>query len=169
MADSSEYVPVAKEEACYETTMHEPLHYDPYSPAAMNTAESYPPHVAMPRKKERFEVLELLKNVCLPIIALGYFAFCYTVHSKIVPVKLMRPVNLLKYNLNTIKSATTALSIIVTTLGLLPVKSLVQDLKVSFPSYWIIALTNLTANYTRRARSSSVSSRPDHKGSSYLP
>jgi hypothetical protein len=129
MADSLVYLPVAKDEARYGGMMPEPLHYDPYTPPAIDAAGFYPPRSAVPRKKRRFEVLELLKNVCLPIIALGYFAFCYTVHTKIVPVKSMRPVNFSEYDLNTIKSATTALSIIVITLGLLPIKSLVQDLK----------------------------------------
>jgi hypothetical protein len=131
MAGSSEYVPVAKDEARSDDNnmVPEPLHYDPCTSLAMEATESPPSRVVTPRKKRGVEILELLKNVCLPIIALGYFAFCYTVHFKIVPVKSIRPINLSEYDLNTIKSATTAISIIVMTLGLLPIKSLVQDLK----------------------------------------
>lgn len=73
--------------------------------------------------------LDVVKALVLPVVAIGYLAFCYSVHNRIVPVTGDGIVNLSLYSLATVKSGITTVSILVISIGLWPMKSLVQDLR----------------------------------------
>lgn len=91
-------------------------------------------------------MFNLLRGLLLPLVAIAYLAFCYTVHSKAVPLRTRlfddSPDNLCKCFIHqceqkwfktftaVIKSGVTSISIIIITLGLLPIQVLISDLKV---------------------------------------
>lgn len=100
-------------------------------------------------------------SLLLPLVAIAYIVFCYTVHYKTVPVRSGglfddSPANLgtsykiLKFerllNLSSadvIKSGVTSISTIIIGLGLLPVYSLIADPKVGFKT--VVQSVSLTS------------------------
>ncbi|KAK0194438.1 hypothetical protein F5146DRAFT_436833 [Armillaria mellea] len=86
-----------------------------------------------PAEKRRISglrsALDVVKALVLPVVAVGYLAFCYSVHNRIVPVTGDGMVNLSSYSMATVKSGITTISILVISIGLWPMKSLVQDLR----------------------------------------
>ncbi|KAK0469108.1 uncharacterized protein EV420DRAFT_8760 [Desarmillaria tabescens] len=85
-----------------------------------------------PAEKRRISglrsALDVVKALVLPVVAIGYLAFCYSVHNHIAPVTGEGIVDLSSYSLANVKSGITAISILVVSIGLWPMKSLVQDL-----------------------------------------
>ena len=94
-------------------------------------------------------VLQLAKSLFLPFVAIVYLSFCYVVAARPVPVvrmgmststqhlsmilspSLLSLLTLMYSNLASVKAGITAISILVVTIGLLPLTSLIGDLKVS--------------------------------------
>ncbi|KAF8834837.1 hypothetical protein BDN67DRAFT_975740 [Paxillus ammoniavirescens] len=70
-----------------------------------------------------------LKMALLPLAALGYLAFCYSVHGKVVPVNTHGPYSVTPQHLSTIKGAITSISIIVVSIALYPVYDVLSNLK----------------------------------------
>ncbi|KAG8715326.1 hypothetical protein FRC11_004628 [Ceratobasidium sp. 423] len=74
----------------------------------------------------------IIKNIWLtgfmPVVAFAYIAFCYAAATRIVPVRIWR-VDEPENHLFTIKAGVTTINIIVITLALLPLKSLLDELK----------------------------------------
>ncbi|KAH8102893.1 hypothetical protein BXZ70DRAFT_757390 [Cristinia sonorae] len=75
-----------------------------------------------------YDAFVILRGLLLPLVAIAYLAFCYTVHSKTVPLKSTL-FDTSPNNLATIKSGVTSISIIIITLGLFPIHTLVADLR----------------------------------------
>ncbi|KAJ3481629.1 hypothetical protein NLI96_g7530 [Meripilus lineatus] len=92
---------------------------DPTSP--MNT--SPPPPLRSLGK------LALLRSLLLPLVAIAYTVFCYTVRFKVIPVSSGGWFDVTADNIAVIKSGVTSISIITIGLGLLPIHSLISDLK----------------------------------------
>ncbi|KAK0205373.1 hypothetical protein DFS33DRAFT_1327782 [Desarmillaria ectypa] len=75
-------------------------------------------------------VLDAIKALVLPLVAIEYFAFCYSVHNRIAPAVTGEGlVNLSSYSLTTVKSGIISISILVIPIGLWPTKFLVQDFR----------------------------------------
>ncbi len=104
--------------------------------------------------------IKLSKSLLLPLVAVAYIVFCYTVHYKTVSVKsgglfddspsnlgacrIMHYLHNVIANLRSlavIKSGVTSISIIIISLGLLPIHSLIADLRVS--SFFKVLNTNV--------------------------
>ncbi|KAI0075492.1 hypothetical protein K474DRAFT_1676366 [Panus rudis PR-1116 ss-1] len=84
--------------------------------------------VKRPQSRKLYAIWNSFKLLLLPLVAIAYLTFCYVVHYRIVVLKT-NLVDTSVSNLANIKSGVTSISIIIITLGLLPVKSLVSDLK----------------------------------------
>ncbi|KAF9233530.1 hypothetical protein BU15DRAFT_80023 [Melanogaster broomeanus] len=70
-----------------------------------------------------------LRMVLLPLAAIGYLAFCYTVHRKVVPVNTYGIYSLVPEHLATIKGAITSISIIIISIALYPIYDVLNNLK----------------------------------------
>lgn len=80
------------------------------------------------RKSSILACIRLVRNAILPVVAIAYLVFCYVVHYKHVPVKT-RFFDDSVAHLSIIKSGVTSISILIITIGLLPLQSLLADLK----------------------------------------
>ncbi|KAH7884959.1 hypothetical protein F5I97DRAFT_1305040 [Phlebopus sp. FC_14] len=74
-------------------------------------------------------VKPVLKALTLPLIALGYLAFCYSVHERIIPVNTYGIYSVIPARLAAIKGAITSVSIFLVTIALWPIGDTVSDLK----------------------------------------
>jgi hypothetical protein len=100
------------------------------------------------RKKWTWQsTFELAKSLVLPLVAITYLTFCYVVANRPVPVTrtgiidaspkhlgMTPPTYYLptfSLSLASVKSGITAISILIITFGLWPLRSLIDDLKVS--------------------------------------
>lgn len=96
------YLPVESEETPSGALSPASLdsRYDPYDTQstpvkgdAMGSTEgkaihSFPPRSAIPpRNRGMRTALDILKSLIVPLVAIGYLAFCYVVHKRIVPLK----------------------------------------------------------------------------------
>ncbi|KAK0498799.1 hypothetical protein EDD18DRAFT_51113 [Armillaria luteobubalina] len=91
----------------------------PHSFTIPNMASSSSSHLPInhsflplpPAEKRRISglrfALDVVKALVLPVVAIGYLAFCYSVHNRIVPVTGDGIVNLSLYSLATVKSGIT--------------------------------------------------------------
>ncbi|KAN0097968.1 hypothetical protein V8E55_002414 [Tylopilus felleus] len=70
-----------------------------------------------------------LKMALLPLAAIGYLAFCYTVHGKPVPVNTYGFYAVTTQHLATIKGGITSISIIIISIALYPVYDIVAKVK----------------------------------------
>ncbi|KAF8554664.1 hypothetical protein OG21DRAFT_1037201 [Imleria badia] len=70
-----------------------------------------------------------LKMALLPLAAIAYLAFCYTVHGKAVPVNLYGLYAVTPQHLATIKGGITSISIIIISIALYPIYDIVSTLK----------------------------------------
>ncbi|KAH8099594.1 hypothetical protein BXZ70DRAFT_942444 [Cristinia sonorae] len=75
-----------------------------------------------------FSAALIARSCLLPLVACTYLAFCYTVHTKSVPLKSSL-FNTTPDNLGVIKSGVTSISIIIITIGLFPIHVLISDLR----------------------------------------
>ncbi|KIJ59438.1 hypothetical protein HYDPIDRAFT_118539 [Hydnomerulius pinastri MD-312] len=71
----------------------------------------------------------LLKTLLLPLTAIGYLAFCYTVHGRVVPVNTYGLYAVTQAHLSAIKSGITSISIIIISIALYPLYDVLSDLK----------------------------------------
>ncbi|KAJ3481627.1 hypothetical protein NLI96_g7532 [Meripilus lineatus] len=74
-------------------------------------------------------ILRRLRSLLLPLVAIAYTTFCYIVHFKTIPVRSGGLFDDTSNNIAVIKSGMTSISIIIIGLGLLPIHSLIADLK----------------------------------------
>ncbi|KAG9316978.1 hypothetical protein JVU11DRAFT_1158 [Chiua virens] len=65
----------------------------------------------------------------LPLFAIGYLAFCYTVHDRPVPVNTYGLYSVEPEHLATIKGGITSISVIVISIALLPIYDIISSLK----------------------------------------
>ncbi|KAF9236444.1 hypothetical protein BU15DRAFT_77025 [Melanogaster broomeanus] len=65
----------------------------------------------------------------LPLAAIGYLAFCYTVHGKVVPVNTYGIYSVTTEHLATIKGAITSISIVIISIALYPIYDVLNSLK----------------------------------------
>ncbi|KAF9236441.1 hypothetical protein BU15DRAFT_77022 [Melanogaster broomeanus] len=70
-----------------------------------------------------------LQLALLPLAAIGYLAFCYTVHGKVVPVNTYGIYSVTPQHLATIKGAITSISIIIISIALYPIYDILNSLK----------------------------------------
>ncbi|KAF9236448.1 hypothetical protein BU15DRAFT_77029 [Melanogaster broomeanus] len=70
-----------------------------------------------------------LQMALLPLAAIGYLAFCYTVHGKVVPVNTFGIYSVAPQHLATIKGVITSISIIIISIALYPIYDILNSLK----------------------------------------
>ncbi|CAE7094541.1 unnamed protein product [Rhizoctonia solani] len=114
-------------------------HYSDHS----HSTRSYAPdhktsaiHLAHKQASEqnttRGRMSRIARNIWLtgfmPVVAFVYISFCYTVATRVVPVRVWM-VNEPANHLSAIKAGVTTINIIIITLALLPLKSLLDELK----------------------------------------
>ncbi|KAF9233534.1 hypothetical protein BU15DRAFT_66529 [Melanogaster broomeanus] len=76
-----------------------------------------------------------LQMALLPLAAIGYLAFCYTVHRKVVPVITYGNFAVTSQYLAIIKGAITSINIIIISIALYPIYDVLNSLKVSKDEY----------------------------------
>ncbi|KAF9055165.1 hypothetical protein BDZ89DRAFT_1055770, partial [Hymenopellis radicata] len=119
MASSSEYLPLDKQPT---NALYPPHSFPPQMHSADNRRSR--PSISFLRG-----AVDIFKALLLPVIAIAYLAFCYTVHRRVVPLRSnISFIDLESYDLRTIKSGVTSFSILIISLGLYPLNSLIQDL-----------------------------------------
>ncbi|KAG2125401.1 hypothetical protein DEU56DRAFT_573741 [Suillus clintonianus] len=69
------------------------------------------------------------KILLFPMTAIGYLAFCYTVHNHRVPLNTYGFIDTTPVNLVAIKGAITSISIIIVTIALYPLNGMLSDLR----------------------------------------
>ncbi|KAF9233536.1 hypothetical protein BU15DRAFT_66531 [Melanogaster broomeanus] len=75
-----------------------------------------------------------LRMALLPLAAIGYLAFCYAVHGKVVPVNTYGVYSVTTQHLATIKGAITSISIVIISIALYPIYDVLNSLKGTFQS-----------------------------------
>ncbi|KAH0839482.1 hypothetical protein J3R83DRAFT_294 [Lanmaoa asiatica] len=70
-----------------------------------------------------------LEMALLPLAAIGYLAFCYTVHGKVVPVNTYGLYAVTPQHLATIKGGITSISIIIVSIALYPIYNILSNLR----------------------------------------
>ncbi|KAG2130897.1 hypothetical protein DEU56DRAFT_814984 [Suillus clintonianus] len=74
-------------------------------------------------------LMNACKSLLFPMVAIGYLAFCYTVHNHSVPLNTYGLIDITPGNLVAIKGAITSISIIIITIALYPLNSMLSDLR----------------------------------------
>ncbi|TCD68236.1 hypothetical protein EIP91_011305 [Steccherinum ochraceum] len=113
----------------YEAVPGTPSKDDLLAPSR-RMSQSPPPHTtSMPSSSYRFyDAFNVVRSLLLPLVAIAYLAFCYTVHNRAVPLKT-RFFDSSPDNLAVIKSGVTSISIVIITIGLFPIQVLISDLR----------------------------------------
>ncbi|KAF9236446.1 hypothetical protein BU15DRAFT_77027 [Melanogaster broomeanus] len=92
-----------------------------------------------PSAKDRQSIWRVIRTplqmALFPLAAIGYLAFCYTVHRKVVPVITYGIFSVTPQYLAIIKGAITSISIIVISIALYPIYDILNSLKVSQAEY----------------------------------
>ncbi|KAG2130896.1 hypothetical protein DEU56DRAFT_757737 [Suillus clintonianus] len=86
-------------------------------------------HSPNARKSFWLSFYNACKSLLFPMVAIGYLAFCYTVHNHSVPLNTHGLIDTTPANLIAIKGAITSISIIIITIALYPLNSMLSDLR----------------------------------------
>ncbi|KAG8716898.1 hypothetical protein FRC09_015044 [Ceratobasidium sp. 395] len=100
----------------------------PHKTSAVHLAHAHEAKQATAYGRARNIIRNIWLTTWLPVIAFAYLAFCYMAATRVVRVKIYK-VDTPADHLYGIKAGVTTLSIIVIAIALLPVKSLLDDLK----------------------------------------
>ncbi|KAG8703750.1 hypothetical protein FRC09_003967 [Ceratobasidium sp. 395] len=101
---------------------------EPHKTSAIHLARAHEAKRSTTQGRARSIVRNLWLTMWLPVIAFAYLAFCYVAATRVVRVRIYS-VDTPAEHLYGIKAGVTTLSIIIIAIALLPVKSLLDDLK----------------------------------------